>query len=71
MEEIKTEKKSVIPQISKEVLKPASSAGPPMRRKRKKRKDPDLPEFQPTLRGEARSFREVIERKEGQNNEVP
>lgn len=60
MEEIKTEKKSVIPKISKEVL-----------RKRKKRKDPDLPEFQPTLRGKARSFREVIERKEGQNNEVP
>jgi hypothetical protein len=34
-------RKSVIPKISKEVLK-----------ERKKRKDPDLPEFQPTLRKE-------------------
>jgi len=46
------EKKSVIPKISKEVLK-----------KRKKRKDPDLPEFQPSSRGKAYSFREVMRRK--------
>ncbi len=43
-------KKLVIPKISKDVLKPASSAGLPVRQKRKKRKDPDLPEFQPTSR---------------------
>ncbi len=45
------EKKSIIPKLSKEVL-------------RKKGKDPDLPEFQPSSRGKAYSFKEVLERKE-------
>ncbi|MBU4128934.1 hypothetical protein L6386_06910 [bacterium] len=46
------ERKSVIPKISKEVL-----------RKRKQR-DPDLPEFQPPSRGKTHSFKEVLEREE-------